>query len=213
MRSAESTHTTGTERHGHAHAAGMPRMCRDPRAILVIDFPDFSRLADEQIPLFHEYVMRPVAEVMDAHQEGRLYDNSWGDAIIAIFDRVSLAAHFSLDLQERLQRVPFAALGMPTTAAAARRRRFRPHLAGLRLREEGDHLLRSPRHARRPARAGDAAGRDLRDAELRRRRHRGRPRSLVCEYVGDLVTPKNFGVLSAYRLTRTGTRAWTGSRS
>lgn len=212
MRSAESTHTTGTERHGHAHAAGMPRMCRDPRAILVIDFPDFSRLADEQIPLFHEYVMRPVAEVMDAHQEGRLYDNSWGDAIIAIFDRVSLAAHFSLDLQERLQRVPFASLGMPTTA--------RPRVAGdfghtwqgfdfvkKEITYYGLHVTRAARlEPVTPPGAiyvtqSFAVAATAEDPDL------------SCEYVGDLVTPKNFGVLSAYRLTRTGTRAWNGSRS
>src|ERR1700689_4286823 len=120
MRSGENALATGIERHGHAAAA--PRMGRDPRAILVIDFPDFSRLTDDQIPRFHEYVMRPVSEAMDAHQEGRLYDNSWGAAITAIFGRLSLAAHYSLDLQEHLADVPFAELGMPAT--------LRPRVAG-----------------------------------------------------------------------------------
>jgi len=187
-------------------------MCREPRAILVIDFPDFSRLADEQIPLFHEFVMRPVAEVMDAHEEGRLYDNSWGDAIIAIFDRTSLAAHFSLDLQERLASVPFAELGMPRTLC--------PRIAGDFGRTwQGFDFVRKEityygLHVTRAARlepvtppgaiyvtqsfAMAAAAEDP---------------ALACEYVGDLVTPKNFGVLSAYRLTRSGMPRWNASSS
>jgi adenylate cyclase len=210
MRSGENALATGIERHGHAAAA--PRMCRDPRAILVIDFPDFSRLADDQIPRFHEYVMRPVSEVLDDHQEGRLYDNSWGDAIIAIFDRVSLAAHFSLDLQERLADVPFAALGMPPT--------LRPRVAGdfghtwqgydfvkKEITYYGLHVTRAARLEPVTPPGAIYVTQSFATAAV------ADDPSLSCEYVGDLVTPKNFGVLSAYRLTRTGPRSWTGSRS
>ena len=117
MWAERNTHATGLDQRGFGAA---PRMCREPRAILVIDFPDFSRLADDQIPVFHEYVMRPVSEVMDAHVEGRLYDNTWGDAIIAIFDRAVLAARFSLELQARLAKVPFTELGMPAQLISRR---------------------------------------------------------------------------------------------
>jgi adenylate cyclase len=210
MRSGENAHATGIDRLGHAAMA--PRMCRDPRAILVIDFPDFSRLADEQIPLFHEYVMRPVAEVMDAHQEGRLYDNSWGDAIIAIFDRVSLAAHFSVDLQQRLASVPFAELGMPAT--------LRPRIAGdfghtwqgfdfvkKEITYYGLHVTRAARLEPVTPPGAIYVTQSFAAAAVEA------DPGLVCDYVGDLVTPKNFGVLSAYRLTRTGSRPCTASRS
>jgi len=201
MRSAENAQVTGIDRMGHAAA---PRMCRDPRAILVIDFPDFSRLADEQIPRFHEYVMRPVAEVLDEHQEGRLYDNSWGDAIIAIFDRVSLAAHFSLDLQRRMAIVPFAELGMPST--------LRPRIAGdyghtwqgfdfvkKEITYYGLHVTRAARLE--PVTPPGAIYVTQAFAVAASQEDP----TLVCDYVGDLVTPKNFGVLSAYRLMRTET--------
>jgi class 3 adenylate cyclase len=209
MRAGLKAPSAGSDAHLHR---GEPQMCREPRAILVIDFPQFSRLADDQIPLFHEYVMRPVAEVMAAHEEGRLYDNSWGDAIIAIFDRVALAAHFSLDLQERLAAVPFAALGMPPT--------LRPRIAGDFGRTwQGFDFVRKEityygLHVTRAARlepvtppgaiyvtqsfAAAAATEDP---------------TLSCDYVGDLVTPKNFGVLGAWRLTRTTRTTWTASRS
>ena len=210
MRSGENAHAMEIDRVGLSAMA--PRMCRDPRAILVIDFPDFSRLADEQIPLFHEYVMRPVAEVMDEHLEGRLYDNSWGDAIIAIFDRVSLAAHFSIDLQRRLAAVPFAELGMPAT--------LQPRIAGdfghtwqgfdfvkKEITYYGLHVTRAARLEPVTPPGAIYVTQSFAVAAVEE------DRALACEYVGDLVTPKNFGVLSAYRLTRTGPRPCTASRS
>jgi adenylate cyclase len=205
MAGDRTAHSHAMDPHGRAGAHGL---CREPRAILVVDFPDFSQLDDETIPIFHEFVMRPVAEVMEAHEEGRLYDNTWGDAIIAIFDRAVLAARFSLELQARLARVPFADLGMPAT--------LRPRIAGDFGRTwQGYDFVRKEityygLHVTRAARlepvtppgaiyvtqsfAAAVAAEDP---------------SLKCDYVGDLVTPKNFGVLSAYRLTRETAPGWT----
>ena len=149
---------------------------------------------------------------MEAHEEGRLYDNTWGDAIIAIFDRPSLAAHFALDLQERLAEVPFAELGMPQS--------LRPRIAGDFGRTwQGFDFVRKEityygLHVTRAARLEPvtppgaiyvtqsfALAAAVEDPTLR------------CAYVGDLVTPKNFGVMSAYCLTRTGTPRWIASHS
>lgn len=208
MRAEQNAHATGLGLRGHAPDV---RMCREPRAILVIDFPDFSRLPDEHIPSFHELVMRPVSEVLDAHEEGRLYDNSWGDAIIAIFDRAALAAHFSLDLQARMADVPFAEIGLPRT--------LRPRIAGdfgrtwqgfdfvrKELTYYGLHVTRAARLE--PVTPPGAIyvtqpfARALADEDP----------SLVCEYVGELTTPKNFGVMSAYRVMRRGEPGWTAFR-
>lgn len=208
MRAEQNAYATGLGRRGHAPDV---RMCREPRAILVIDFPDFSRLPDEHIPGFHELVMRPVSEVLAAHEEGRLYDNSWGDSIIAIFDRAALAAHFSVDLQNRMADVPFAEIGLPRT--------LRPRVAGdfgrtwqgfdfvrKELTYYGLHVTRAARLE--PVTPPGAIyvtqpfARALADEDP----------SLVCEYVGELITPKNFGVMSAYRVTRRGEPEWTASR-
>jgi adenylate cyclase len=209
MKAEQDLMASGIERHGHA---ARPRMCREPRAILVIDFPDFSRLADEQIPLFHEFVMQPVAEVMAEHEDGRLYDNSWGDSIIAIFDRTSLAAHFSLDLLERLAAVPFAKLGLPRTLL--------PRIAGDFGRTwQGFDFVRKEityygLHVTRAARLEPVTPPGaLYVTQSFAMAAASEDPALVCEYVGDLVTPKNFGVLSAYRLTRSAEPRWNASSS
>ena len=208
MRAEQNAYAAGLGPMAQAHGV---RMCREPRAILVIDFPDFSRIPDEHIPSFHELVMRPVSQVLAAHEEGRIYDNSWGDAIIAIFDRASLAAHFSLDLQRRMEDVPFAKLGLP--------RMLRPRIAGDfgRTWQGFDFVRKEPTyyglHVTRAARlepvtppgsiyVTEPFALALADEDP----------TLVCEYVGELATPKNFGVMSAYRVTRRGESAWTASR-
>jgi class 3 adenylate cyclase len=195
-----------TERH---HA--VPQLCREPRAILIIDFAGFSRLDDAAIPLFHENVMRPVAEVMAAHQDGRLYDNSWGDAIIAIFDSAVLAAHFALDLQARLSIVPFAALGLPDN--------LRPRIAGDFGRTwQGFDFVRKEitfygLHVTRAARLEPVTPPGAVYVTQAFAAAAGEDAGLACHYVGELVTPKNFGVLGAYRLHRNGEGEWTEFRS
>ena len=200
--------TIRTDRASNPHIA--PRLCHEPRAILVIDFAEFSRLPDEAIPIFHECVMRPVADVMAEHEDGRLYDNSWGDAIIAIFDAAPLAARFSLDLQDRLATVPFAALGLPP---------LRPRIAGDfgKTWQGYDFVRKEPTfyglHVTRAARLepvtppGAVYVTQPFAAALRE------DPALACRYVGELATPKDFGVLSAYLLTRTSDATWTASRS
>jgi len=189
----------------------VPRLCREPRAILVIDFAEFSRLDDDAIPVFHECVMRPVAEVMAAHEEGRLYDNSWGDAIIAIFDSAPLAAHFSLDLQDRLAAVPFAALGLPAT--------LRPRVAGdFGKTWQGYDFVRKELtfyglHVTRAARLEPVTPPGAVYVTQGFAAAACQDPALACHYVGELVTPKNFGVLGAYRLSRAEDATWTASRS
>jgi adenylate cyclase len=182
------------------HHPPVPRLCREPRAILVIDFADFSSLSDECIPVFHECVMRPASEVMAEHEDGRLYDNSWGDAIIAVFEGAPLAARFSLDLQDRLAAVPYAALGLPPT--------LRPRIAGdfgktwqgydfvrKELTFYGQHVTRAARLEPVTPPGAIYVTKDFAAAAAF-------DPMLACHYVGELATAKNFGVLSAYRLAR-----------
>ncbi|HUK60845.1 MAG TPA: adenylate/guanylate cyclase domain-containing protein [Stellaceae bacterium] len=201
--------TTNAERGPALHP--VPRLCDDPRAILVIDFAAFSRLPDASIPIFHECVMRPVAEVMAEHEDGRLYDNSWGDAIIAVFEDASRAAHFSLDLQDRLACMPFAALGLPAT--------LRPRIAGdygrtwqgydfvrKELTFYGVHVTRAARLE--PVTPPGAVYVTESFAEAA-----SADRALACRYVGEIATAKNFGVLGAFELTRAPEASWTAPRS
>jgi adenylate cyclase len=200
-----------TTRAHEPQAHSLPRLCREPRAVLIIDFAAFSRLPDDAIPVFHECVMRPVAEVMEAHEDGRLYDNSWGDAIIAIFEDAPQAARFALDLQDRLAEVPFGKLGLPPT--------LRPRIAGDFGRTwQGYDFVRKEvtfygLHVTRAARLEPVTPPGAVYVTQAFALAASNEPEIACRYVGELATPKNFGVLSAYRLLRAGEGPWTASRS
>ncbi len=83
-------------------------------AILFADLHGFSRLRDEQLPLYVDDVLGALGAVLDNHGETVLWRNSWGDAIAAVFSDVTEAAECALGLHERLAGIDLAKLGLPT---------------------------------------------------------------------------------------------------
>ncbi len=82
-------------------------------AILFADFHGFSRLRDEQFPLFVNDVLARLGAVFDDHGTTVLWRNSWGDAIAAVLTDVTEAAECALGLHEALTRIDLAAIGLP----------------------------------------------------------------------------------------------------
>ncbi len=82
-------------------------------AILFTDLHGFSRLRDEQFPLFVNHVLGTLGAVLDDHAEAVLWTNTWGDAIAAVFSDVIEAGDCALGLHEALSRIDLAAMGLP----------------------------------------------------------------------------------------------------
>jgi tetratricopeptide (TPR) repeat protein len=82
-------------------------------AILFTDLHGFSRLRDEQFPLFVDEVLGSLGAVLDDHGEAVLWRNCWGDAIAAVFSGVLEAADCALGLHEALTRIDLEAIGLP----------------------------------------------------------------------------------------------------
>jgi tetratricopeptide (TPR) repeat protein len=91
-----------------------PAATRELGAILFTDLHGFSRLRDEQFPVFVEQVLGPLGAVLDGHREAVLWCNSWGDAIAAVFSDVIEAAECALGLHEALTRIDLEAIGLPS---------------------------------------------------------------------------------------------------
>ncbi len=93
--------------------AGPPSANRNIGAILFTDLHGFSRLRDEQFPLFVNEVLGSLGAVLDGHGETVLWRNCWGDAIAAVFSDVIEAADCALGLHEALARIDLEAIGLP----------------------------------------------------------------------------------------------------
>ena len=85
---------------------------RVTRAMLFADIAGFSKLTDRQIPTFIEQVMWPLARAIDAHGDGALLRQTWGDGLYLVFPSVSAAARCALALQATMRGVDLVGVGL-----------------------------------------------------------------------------------------------------
>ncbi|MCW0180133.1 MAG: TRAFs-binding domain-containing protein [Zavarzinia sp.] len=83
------------------------------RALLFCDVKGFSKLNDVTIPVFFREVMGALARATRRHRDSILFKNTWGDAIHTIMRDAPSAAALALDLQDEMERIDLATLGLP----------------------------------------------------------------------------------------------------
>ena len=85
--------------------------------MLFADVRGFSKLNDEQLPTFAEYVFASFAEVLARHRDVVEYSNTWGDAIYAVINDAVSAAACALELQDALEQLDPESVGLPADLA------------------------------------------------------------------------------------------------
>jgi Tetratricopeptide Repeats-Sensor/Adenylate and Guanylate cyclase catalytic domain len=175
---------------------------RTVRAIVFGDFQGFSKLTDEQLPVFARRVLGAVAEVVSEHSDQVAQRNTWGDAVYVILNDAAAAAEFALDLQAAIAAIDFEAEGLPEHLAL----RLGCHLGPVFTTRDpvlnqtvfmGSHVSRTARiepvtppgavYVTEPfAAALVLAGRT----------------GFACDYVGHMDAAKGYGRLRMYRLLR-----------
>jgi len=107
----------GSNRNARPNAADAPDTGPLPnrhlRAFLFGDIQGFTRLREEQLPIFQAKVMGAFAAVLDEFADQLLYRNTWGDALYVVFTEVGDAADCAVRLQEILATLPLAQLQLP----------------------------------------------------------------------------------------------------
>jgi class 3 adenylate cyclase len=86
-------------------------------AIMFADAKGFSKLTEEQTPLFVRHFLEMVGEMTrnkrpPGHQPPALM-NTWGDGLFFIFESATDAAAFALELCDRVQNTVWAEKGLP----------------------------------------------------------------------------------------------------
>lgn len=82
-------------------------------AILFGDVVGFSKLNEEQIPLFVTHFLGMVAEMLDGHRT--IKKNTWGDGIYLVMEDVRELGAFALDLRDRVASIRWEELKLPRT--------------------------------------------------------------------------------------------------
>jgi len=184
---------------------------RTVRALLFADVKGFSALLDQHIPTFVSGVLGPLSAVLD--RVGVDYRNGWGDALYVVVTDLGIAADVALQLQETMEAVDLATLGLPTGLGVRIGAHAGPVFELLDpVRNEpsyfGEHVTRAAR-IEPVAPPGAVYVTEAFAALLAL----DRPDEFVCEYVGRVPTAKSFGTIPMYLLRRRwSTVADTGGR-
>jgi class 3 adenylate cyclase len=82
--------------------------------LLFADVVGFSKLAEDQIPIFIERYMGEVGRVLATFPGKPILTNTWGDGLYFVFDGVPEVGAFALHLSEQLGSIDWARYGLPS---------------------------------------------------------------------------------------------------
>lgn len=189
------------------------------RALLFADVANFSKLPEEELPLFARHFLGAVADLADRSAHAPMLRNTWGDALYLVFESVTDAGLFALELRDLVAKTDWLKLGLSLQLRVRTALHYGPVYAftnpvtGL-ADFMGTHVSRAARiepvtpHGQVYASEVFAA---IAFAE--------RAEGFVCEYVGQIVLPKDYGTYPTYHVRRRGrsnpaapTRQRTGRR-
>lgn len=172
------------------------------RAMLFGDVKGFSKLTDEQLPVFASRVLGGFAAVLKQHHSDIWYRNTWGDAVYVVLSDVFAAAHCALALQQAMRAIELEAAGLPAHLALRIGCHVGPVFPTYDPVLDANGFMGS--HVSRTARiepvtpAGEvyvteqfAAALVLADRS-----------EFVSDYVGHIAAAKSYGHLRMYRLRR-----------
>jgi class 3 adenylate cyclase len=168
--------------------------------MLFADFKGFSKLADDQVPIFTTELMGALGRVLKAYGSAVELRETAGDGLYAVLNDAPTAAACAVDLQRELGAVDLSAVGLPNSLSL----RLGAHVGPVfrmedpvvqRLSFVGSHVSRTARiepvtppgtvYVTEPfAAALELAGCD----------------DYACDYVGHMAAAKDYGRLRMYRL-------------
>ncbi len=82
-------------------------------AMLFADAVNFSKLTEQQIPLFLTYFLGAIGKLISTSPHAPLIKNTWGDGLYFVFDDVKHAGLFALELCELMVETNWGKTGLP----------------------------------------------------------------------------------------------------
>jgi tetratricopeptide (TPR) repeat protein len=83
------------------------------KAMLFADAVGYSRMTEDQIPLFIGHFLGAVANLNAQTDHPPIHTETAGDGLYVVFDTVTAAAHYALELSERIRATDWPSLGLP----------------------------------------------------------------------------------------------------
>jgi class 3 adenylate cyclase len=172
------------------------------KAMLFADAVGFSRLSEEQVPLFVERFLGTVAAVRARADRSPLMQNTWGDGLFFVFDTPASTGRFALDLCDSIRACAWQAVGLPAELSLRIGLHAGPVLeqvdpvTGL-LNYFGTHVSRTARIE--PITPPGQVYASEAFAALCAAQH---TTDLLCDYVGQTPLAKGYGTFRTYHVRR-----------
>jgi tetratricopeptide (TPR) repeat protein len=188
-------------------ASGETDSGRVVRAMLFGDVKGFSKLTDEQLPMFSRLFLGAFAAAVNRHRGDVWHRNTWGDALYLVLSDATTAAAGALELQDALAGLDLAGEGLPTTLAL----RLGGHIGPVFPTYDpvletqgfmGSHVSRTARIEPVTPPGAVYVTEPFAAALVLAER-----REFACDYVGHMKAAKDYGRLRMYRLRRAGVDA------
>jgi len=175
---------------------------RGTYGLMFTDYPGFSKLDERVLPIFWEEIMVRAARTLEGYGDVIRQGNTWGDAIFAVFQDAPTAAAAALDLCEQLAKVDCKALGVREGTAMRIALHYGPTYSGYdpvtrRTTYYGTEVSRAAR-IEPVTPSGSVYVTEPFAAVL----EMANDHPFVCNYVGKIALPKNYGIYPLYRLSR-----------
>ena len=172
------------------------------RAMLFGDIRGFSKLTDEQLPIFAVDILGAFAGTLRRHDDDVQHRNTWGDAVYAVLSDAPVAAACALELQDAMMAIDLEGDGLPPHLAL----RLGGHLGPVfpthdpvldQLGFMGSHVSRTARIEPVTPPGAVYVTEQFAAALVLDGRH-----GFTCDYVGHMAAAKDYGRLRMYRLRR-----------
>ena len=171
-------------------------------AMLFADATGYSRLTEEQIPLFFEHYMGAIAELNRATEYKAVHIETAGDGLYMVFDDTDSAAHFALELSELITAQDWSRYGLPEELSIRVGLHCGPVFVGRDPVTE--HALYSGTHTSRTARIEPITppGQVYASSAFAAVTSAHRVEGLRFSYIGRTRLAKHYGILPLYHVKR-----------
>jgi len=171
-----------------------PQIC----GLLFADAVGFSKLQEEQIPVFVKHFLGGIADVLKSSRNKPIFKNTWGDGLYFAFDDAQTAGNIALELSEWMQRAQLHQVGLPATLTLRMGLHAGPVYASLdpvveRTNYVGTHVSRAAR-IEPITPPGEVYASEAFAALAAAENAAG----FRCEYVGQTPQAKGFGTFATY---------------
>jgi len=173
------------------------------KAMLFADAYHFSKLVENQIPIFYQHFMKRIGDLIGRTAHAPVMKKTWGDGLYFVFDTVRAAGLFALELCDEINGTKWPDYGLPADLNLRIGLHAGPIYACLDPVTNEHTYIGS--HVTRTARIEPITppGLVYTSQSFAALAVQQRIRDFICEYVGSTPLPKGFGTIPAYLLRRT----------